>query len=172
MSENRVCQSFIGLGRSLPFRRQAVSMLDGPRSNPQQFFLPSSVFCGSRSKMTAAGLYLRVATAFLPSRTLRLPSGFGDRLPACVTAGDDTHGIPITGFKEGSRDYQGIVKEMLSFLRLSPDDQSLPPFFCTPDHMAQAEGCLRWLEEQSCESRVFQPGARGPPRASLNTQIS
>ncbi|KAG0420528.1 hypothetical protein HPB47_003445 [Ixodes persulcatus] len=63
---------------------------------------------------------------------------------------DDTHGIPITGFKEGSRDYQGIVKEMLSFLRLSPDDQSLPPFFCAPDHMAQAEGCLRWLEERSC----------------------
>ncbi|CAN7938172.1 unnamed protein product [Ixodes hexagonus] len=62
---------------------------------------------------------------------------------------EDTHMIPITGFKEGDRDYQRVVKEMLSFLRLSPDD-SLPPFFCTPAHMAQAEGCLRWLEERSC----------------------
>ncbi|CAN7999401.1 unnamed protein product [Ixodes pacificus] len=62
---------------------------------------------------------------------------------------DDTHGIPITGFKEGSRDYQGIVKEMLFFLQLSPDYQSLPPFFCTSDHMAQAKGCFRLLEVRS-----------------------
>lgn len=73
-----------------------------------------------------------------------IPLGFAS---AAKDHSEDTHGIPITGFTEGESNYVYLVKEMLDFLQ--PEDNPVP-FFCTEAHLAQAEGCLRWLEEHSC----------------------
>ncbi|KAH6920869.1 hypothetical protein HPB50_028144 [Hyalomma asiaticum] len=59
---------------------------------------------------------------------------------------ENTHGIPNMGFQEGTRDYQAVVNDFMTYLRLSADDAVLPPLFCKEEHIPQAEGCLRWLE--------------------------
>lgn len=72
-----------------------------------------------------------------------IPLGFAS---AAKDHSESTHGIPITGFQEGTRDYRAVVNDLMAYLRLSADDAVLPPLFCKEEHIPQAEGCLRWLE--------------------------
>ncbi|XP_075749898.1 protein maelstrom homolog [Rhipicephalus microplus] len=79
----------------------------------------------------------------------RIPLGFAS---AAKDHSEDTHGIPITGFDLGTTNYWAVVQDLMAYLRLTQDDPVLPPFFCMPHHMPQAEGVLRWLEEHArCE---------------------
>uniref|UniRef100_A0A224YX10 Protein maelstrom n=1 Tax=Rhipicephalus zambeziensis TaxID=60191 RepID=A0A224YX10_9ACAR len=78
-----------------------------------------------------------------------IPLGFAS---AAKDHSENTHGIPITGFEEGTTDYRAVVRDLMAYLRLSHDDPALPPLFCMLDHMPQADGVLRWLERQArCE---------------------
>ncbi|KAH6920604.1 hypothetical protein HPB50_028408 [Hyalomma asiaticum] len=71
--------------------------------------------------------------------------------------GENTHGIPIMGFQEGTRVYQAVVNGLMTYLRLSADDAVLPPLFCKEEHIPQAEGCLR-----ACHRLTFR-NVRGEP---------
>ncbi|KAH7945790.1 hypothetical protein HPB49_015620 [Dermacentor silvarum] len=74
-----------------------------------------------------------------------IPLGFAS---AAKDHSEATHGIPITGFEEGTTDYRSVVRDLMAYLRLPIDEPNLPPLFCMQDHIPQAIGCLRWLEER------------------------
>ncbi|XP_064471876.1 protein maelstrom homolog [Ornithodoros turicata] len=66
-----------------------------------------------------------------------------------------THGIPITGFQEGDRNYGRLMKQLCDFL-YAGGGQQLPPLFCTEDHLTQTDGCLSWLKGRSGFNVDFQ----------------
>uniref|UniRef100_A0A1E1XGI7 Protein maelstrom n=1 Tax=Amblyomma aureolatum TaxID=187763 RepID=A0A1E1XGI7_9ACAR len=73
----------------------------------------------------------------------KIPLGFAS---AAKDHSENTHGIPITGFEEGITDYKQFVQDLFAFLHVATEDQC-PPIFTMQDHIPQAEGCLRWIEE-------------------------
>ncbi|KAK8779725.1 hypothetical protein V5799_018938 [Amblyomma americanum] len=72
-----------------------------------------------------------------------IPLGFAS---AAKDHSENTHGIPIIGFEEGITDYRQFVQDLFEFFRITNEDQC-PPIFTMRDHILQAEGCLRWIEE-------------------------
>lgn len=63
---------------------------------------------------------------------------------------ENTHGIPIHGYEEAEGDYEKIAQDILNFVQADLDGEDmLPPLFCPEQHIAQALGCLRWLEERT-----------------------
>ncbi|XP_075549809.1 protein maelstrom homolog [Dermacentor variabilis] len=81
-----------------------------------------------------------------------IPLGFAS---AAKDHSESTHGIPITGFEEGTTDYRGVVRGLMAYLRLPVEDAILPPLFCMQDHIPQASGCMRWLEEHASFTMDF-----------------
>uniref|UniRef100_A0A023FTL8 Putative maelstrom protein n=1 Tax=Amblyomma parvum TaxID=251391 RepID=A0A023FTL8_AMBPA len=73
----------------------------------------------------------------------KIPLGFAS---AAIDHSENTHGIPIRNFEEGITDYKQFVQELFAFLHVTIGDQC-PPMFTMQDHIPQAEGCLRWIEE-------------------------
>ncbi|XP_037560559.1 protein maelstrom homolog isoform X1 [Dermacentor silvarum] len=64
-----------------------------------------------------------------------IPLGFAS---AAKDHSEATHGIPITGFEEGTTDYRSVVRDLMAYLRLPIDEANLPPLFCMQDHISQA----------------------------------
>lgn len=63
---------------------------------------------------------------------------------------ENTHGIPIQGYEDAESNYEKLVQDIFNFVQVDLDsDDPLPPLFCPDKHIAQALGCLRWLEERS-----------------------
>lgn len=73
----------------------------------------------------------------------KIPLGFAS---AAKDHSENTHGIPIMGFEEGIVNYRLFVEDLFAFFRVTNEDQCLP-LFTMQDHIPQAEGCLRWIEE-------------------------
>ncbi|XP_037560558.1 protein maelstrom homolog [Dermacentor silvarum] len=88
-----------------------------------------------------------------------IPLGFAS---AAKDHSEATHGIPITGFEEGTTDYRSVVRDLMAYLRLPIDEANLPPLFCMQDHISQAACILA----ACCGSRNMGDGDKD--RLALN----